>query len=159
MSKESEAKAMYGTLCQTLDNIKWRYGKEDDKLVIHTSAIGEDLTIQLFMRVDSERQVMFLKSPMPYQIPESKRETVATAVTVANFAMLNGSFEMDMANGYLAFKIVVPFMKSLISENVCHYMIMLGCRMTDRFNDKFKALIDDRLTLDEFKTFVSTAAL
>lgn len=159
MSKESEANAMYGTLCQTLDNMKWRYGKEQDNLVVHTSAIGENLNIQLFMRVDAERQVMFLKSPMPYQIPEHKREVVATAVTVANYAMLNGSFEMDMTNGYLAFKIVVPFMKSLISENVCHYMIMLGCRMTDKFNDKFKALVEDRLTLDDFKNFVATAAL
>lgn len=159
MGKQSEAKALYGTLCQTLDNMKWRYGKDEDKLVIHTSAIGEDLTIQLFMRVDADRQVMFLKSPMPYTIPENKRETVATAVTVANFAMLNGSFEMDIGKGVLAFKIVVPFMNSLISENVCHYMIMLGCRMTDKFNDKFKSLVDDRLTLDEFKNFVATATL
>lgn len=159
MGKQSEAKALYGTLCQTLDNMKWRYGKDEEKLVIHTSAIGEDLTIQLFMRVDADRQVMFLKSPMPYTIPENKRETVATAVTVANFAMLNGSFEMDIGKGVLAFKIVVPFMNSLISENVCHYMIMLGCRMTDKFNDKFKSLVDDRLTLDEFKNFVATATL
>lgn len=159
MSKESEAKTMYGTLCQTLDNMKWRYGKDEGNLVVHTSAVGEDLTIQLFIKVDAERQVMYLKSPMPFTVPAPKRDAVSAGVIAANFAMLNGSFELDTVNGQLAFKVVVPFMKSIISENVCHYMIMLGCHMTDKFNDKFKALVDDRMTLDEFKTYVGVTKL
>ena len=43
MSKEMEAKSLYKTLCQTLDNMKWNYNKEEDKFIIRTSAVGDDL--------------------------------------------------------------------------------------------------------------------
>lgn len=159
MSKEMEAKAMYNTLCNTLDNMKWRYSKEEDKLVIRTSAVGDDLSIKLFMKVDSERQVMYLKSPMPFEVPEGTRQSVGMAVLIANYCMLNGSFEYDLSDGYLAFKMVIPFMESMVSEAVCKYMINLSCRMTDKFNDKFKSLAEGTMTLDEFKNFANSAQL
>ena len=153
MNKEKEAKSLYKTLCQTLDNMKWHYTKEEDKFVIRTSAIGKDLSMKLFMKIDAERQVMYLKSPMPFDIPVSAREQVTKAVVLANYSMLNGSFEFDVTDGYLAFKMVVPYMESIISEKVCHYMITVSCSMTDKFNDKFKALVDGVMTLAEFNKF------
>ena len=153
MSKESEAKTMYNTLCQTLDNMKWHYTKEEDKYVIRTSAIGKDLSMKLYMKVDVDRQVMYLKSPMPFDVPEQCREQMMKAVIIANYSMLNGSFEFDLSDGYLAFKVVVPYMESIVSEKVCHYMIMVSCDMTDKFNDKFKALVDGNMTLAQFEAF------
>lgn len=153
MSKEMEAQSMYKTLCQTLDNMKWHYNKEEEKLVIRTSAVGEDLEMRLYMKVDADRSVMYLKSGMPFKCPAERIDVLSKAVIIANWAMLNGSFEMDMSDGYVAFKVVVPFMESIVSEKVCHYMIRLSCDMIDRFNDKFKALVEGTMTLDEFKTF------
>ena len=153
MNKEKEALSLYKTLCNTLDNMKWRYSKEEDQFVIRTSAVGDDLSMNLFMKIDAERQVMYLKSPMTFDIPVPVRELIAKAVIIANYSMLNGSFEYDMSDGYLAFKMVVPYMESIISEKVCHYMVTLSCSMTDKFNDKFKALVDGKMSLHEFKVF------
>ena len=153
MSKENEALFLYKTLCQTLDNMRWGYSKEEDKLVVRTSAIGNDLSMDLYIKIDTERQVMYLKSPMPFIVPAPARDKLAKAVVMANYSMLNGSFEYDMSDGYLAFKIVVPYMESIVSEKVCHYMIMISCQMTDKFNDKFMALVDDKMTLAEFNEF------
>ena len=153
MSKENEAKVLYNTLCQTLDNMKWHYSKEEDKFIIRTSAVGEDLSMKLFMKIDADRQVMYLKSPMPFNVPVDARDKLMTAVIMANYSMLNGSFEMDLTDGYLGFKMVVPYMESIISEKVCHYMITLSCSMTDKFNDKFKALVDGTMSLAEFSNF------
>lgn len=153
MSKENEAKVLYNTLCQTLDNMKWGYSKEEDQFVVRTKAIGRDLTMNLFIKVDVDRQVMYLKSVMPFVVPVESRDTLAKAVVLANFTMLNGSFEYDFADGYIAFKMVVPYMESIISERVCYYMITVSCQMTDKFNDKFKALADGTMTLADFATF------
>ncbi|MCH5160379.1 MAG: hypothetical protein J1F66_06035 [Clostridiales bacterium] len=153
MSKENEALALYKTLCQTLDNMKWGYTKEEDNFVVRTSAIGKDLSMELYIKIDAERQVMYLKSPMPFIVPASERDKLAKAVIMANYSMLNGSFEYDLSDGYLAFKIVVPYMESLISEKVCHYMIMVSCQMTDKFNDKFMALVDGEMNLFDFESF------
>lgn len=155
MSKEMEARALYKTLCQTLDNMKWKYSKEEDKFIINTSAIGDDLSMKLMMKIDAERQVMYLKSPMPFAIPESSRDTMGKAILMANYSMLNGSFEFDFSDGYLAFKMVIPYMGSIISEEVCKYMIVLSCSMTDKFNDKFQALAEGRMSLAEFERFTN----
>ena len=155
MSKESEAKALYGTLCNTLDNMKWTYNREEENLIIRTSAVGDDLSIKIMIKIDSERQVMYLKSPMPFPIPEQTRDTMAKAIIMANYSMLNGSFEFDFSDGYLAFKMVIPYMESIISEAVCKYMIVLSCSMTDKFNDKFQALAEGRMTLAEFEKYTA----
>lgn len=157
MSKEMEAKAMYRTLCQTLDNMKWHYNKEEEKLVIRTSAVGDDLSMKLYMKVDADRSVMYLKSGMPFEVPANRIDTMSKAVIMANWAMLNGSFEMDLSDGYIAFKVVVPFMESIISEKACHYMINLSCRMIDLFNDKFKAVAENKMSLADFQDFCEKA--
>ena len=131
MSKESEAQVVYNTLCSTLDNMKWTYNKQEENLEVRTSAVGNDLTMKLYMKVDANRSVMYLKSGMPFTVPTDRIDIMVKAVIAANWAMLNGSFEMDMSDGYIAFKVVVPFMESIISEKVCHYMINMSCRMID----------------------------
>ncbi len=159
MGTEMEAKVLYDTLCQTLDKMQWRYEKatENGKFVVRTSAVGSDLSMKLVIRVDPERSVMYLKSPMPFSIPGDKRGVLAIGVIIANYAMLNGSFEYDMTDGYLAFKMVVPFMDSIISEAVCSYMIRLSCNMIDKFNDKLLALSEGKIDLDEFKAYTDKA--
>ena len=154
-AKEMAANALYKTLCTTLDNMKWKYSKEEDKYIVRTSAVGDDLSMKLMMKIDAERQVMYLKSPMPFTIHENVRDLMGKAILIANYSMLNGSFEFDFSDGYLAFKMVIPYMESIISEAVCKYMIVLSCSMTDKFNDKFQALSEGRMTLAEFEKFAN----
>ncbi len=157
MAKYDEAKAVFNTLCQTLDNLNWKYNKEEheDSFSVFTSAVGKDLTMKLSIRIDVERQVMYLKSPMPFTVPEDRRDTLAIALIRANWTMLNGSFEMDYSDGFVAFKLIVPYMDSMIGVEVCRYMILLSCRMIDTFNDKFQAIVDGRMTLAELQQFIS----
>lgn len=157
MSKESEAQVVYNTLCSTLDNMKWTYSKQEENLEVRTSAVGNDLTMKLYMKVDANRSVMYLKSGMPFTVPTDRIDIMVKAVIAANWAMLNGSFEMDMSDGYIAFKVVVPFMESIISEKVCHYMINMSCRMIDTFNDKFQKVAEGSMTLSEFQAFADKA--
>ena len=159
MSRDFEAKAVFDTLCQTLDNMKWRYEKdmENGKYRVTTTAVGDDLTMKFIIRIDIERQVMYLKSPMPFPISENKRAEVGMATLIANYAMLNGCFEYDLVTGYLGFKLIIPFMDSIISEAACDYMIKLSCSMVDKFNDKFLAVSKSDMTLDEFQKYTEKA--
>lgn len=148
--KLSEAKVVYNTLCSALTNRKWTYNKEDDNLIVRTSAVGDDLSMKLYIKVDAGRSVMFLKSKMPFPVPQERIHDIMQAITIANWAMLNGMFEMDMNDGYVGFKVVIPFMESMLSEKLCNYMIDMSCRMIDIFNDKLLAVSEGKMTLDEF---------
>lgn len=155
--KLSEAKIVFGTMCSMLDNRKWNYNKDEEKLIIRTSAVGDDLSIKIYIKVDANRSVMFLKSPMPFTTTRRNVYDVMEAVTIANWAMLNGMFEMDIDQGYVGFKVVVPFMESIISEPLCKYMLDMSCRMVDTFNDKLVAVAEGRMTINEFATFAKSA--
>lgn len=157
--KLNEAKAMYNTLCSSLDKKNWKYSKEEENLIVRTSAVGDDLTMKLYIKVDASRSVMYLKSGIPFSspVPQTKIFDLTQAVIIANWAMLNGSFEMDRKDGYVAFKVVIPFMESIISERVCKYMIDMSCDMIDKFNDKFVAIAENRMTIDEFQAFADQA--
>lgn len=155
--KLSEAKVVYGTLCSALDNRKWTYDKEEEKLIVRTGAVGEDLSMKIYIKVDASRSVMFLKSAMPFTTAPDKIDDMIRAISIANWAMLNGTFEMDKADGYVGFKVVIPFMESLLSEKLCNYMIDVSCRMIDKFNDKLLALNEGKMTLAEFDDFTQKA--
>lgn len=150
-SKTGFAERNYQRLCQTLEKMQWKFTRHDDRREIVTSAIGADLTIALRFYVNAERQLMYVKSPMPYQIAESAREVVGKAVNMANFAMLNGCFEYDEAEGYLAFRMVIPFDRCELNEEICKYLILLTCQMVDKYNDKFFSLSKGEITLEQFK--------
>ncbi len=157
MAKYDEAKAMYNTLCQALDNMRWRYNKEEheDEFSVFTSSISDDLLIKLAIHIDVDRQVMYLKSPMPFDVPEAMRDTMARAIIRANWYMLNGSFEMDYSDGYVGFKLIIPYMQSMLSTEACKYMIIVSCEMIDKFNDKLKAIAEGRMTLGELQRFIN----
>lgn len=155
--KLNEAKVMFNTLCSSLDKKNWKYNKDEENLIVRTSAVGDDLTMKLYIKVDAARSVMYLKSSMPFSVPQDKIMDMTQAVIIANWAMLNGSFEMDRSDGYIAFKVVIPFMESIISERVCKYMIDMSCDMIDKFNDKFLAVSEGRMTIDELQAFANEA--
>lgn len=156
MAKIDEARVLYSTLCKTLDDMQWSYQKEEqnDHFAVYTSAVGKDLTMKLAIRIDIDRQVMYLKSPMPFDVPENQRDKLALAMARVNWSMLNGSFETDHSDGFVAFKLVVPYMQSMLSVEVCRYMILLSCNMIDKFNDKLKSVVEDRMTIEELQNFI-----
>lgn len=155
MPNNSDAQRTYGTMCRMLDNINWKYNRDDANLVITTGAVGNDLSMQLRIVVSADRNVMYIKSPMPFTVPAAKMGEMSYAVNIANYSMLNGCFELDIYGGYLGFKAVVPFAESIISEEVCKYLVMLVCTMADKFNDKFKDLIEDKMSLEQFRAFTN----
>ncbi len=159
MSRETEAKAMFATLCRTLDNMGWHYNKsyENGMHIIKTSAVGDDLDMGLIIRVEESRSLMYLKSPMPVDKSEDNRMDMAVATVIANMAMLNGCFEYDITDGYCAFKLVVPFEGCTISEQVCRYLINVSCDMVDRFNDKMQAVSNGTLSVAEFYEYTQSA--
>ncbi|MGN1040829.1 MAG: hypothetical protein ACI4QL_05315 [Candidatus Fimimonas sp.] len=153
MVENRDAQRVFDTLCTMLDGIKWKYSADNEKLIVKTSAVGDDLPVNIVVFVDADRDIMYTKSKLPITVNQDKIVEMCIALHEANYSMLNGCFEYDIAGGNVYFKILVPFAGCLISEQVCHYMIMLTCQMVDKFNDKLEDLVNGKMTLKEFVAF------
>lgn len=151
--KQTYAQRAFDRLCQVLDNMKWKYNRDVANRIITTTAVGNDLTINLRMVVSEERRLMYIKSVMPFEVSEGKRDLVGKALHIANYSILNGCFEYDQFAGRLGFRIVIPFFDCELSEEVYRYAVMLTCQMVDKFNDKILNLINGKMSLQEFREF------
>ena len=71
----TQAKDTYETLCHTLDALEWSYNKCEEDLRIECYAWGEDLPIDITVRVDAERMLVLLISNIPFH-SEARNDSI-----------------------------------------------------------------------------------
>lgn len=145
-----QAKAAFNTLCQALENHDWKYSKDEENLSIECGAQGEDLPMNLTVRINSEKQIVLLLSHLPFVIEEEKRLDVAIAVSAANNAIVDGSFDYDISDGHMFFRMTNCFIESQLSEEVFSYMLFCSSHTIDEFNDKFLMISKGMLSIEQF---------
>lgn len=144
------AKKVYQTLCEAIERREWNFGKDEEKLLVHFGVSGDDIPMQFILIVDAERQLIRLMSPMPFKMSESKRMEGAIATCAASFGMADGSFDYDLSDGTIVFRMTASFRESLIGEGLFQYMISCSCAMVDKYNDQFLSLDKGIMSITDF---------
>ncbi len=144
------AKQVYQTLCEAIERREWSFNKDEEKLLVHFGVNGEDIPMQFILFVDAERQLIRLLSPLPFKMSESKRMEGAIATCAASYGIVDGSFDFNLADGTIVFRMTASFRESLIGEGLFHYLIACSCAMVDRYNDQFLALDKGMLSITDF---------
>lgn len=145
-----EARAAYSTLCKALDGHNWRYRKNDQELRIDCGAQGEDLPMDLIIKVDAERHLVTLLSHMPFVVPGEKRLDMAVAVSVVNNCLIDGSFDYDIKSGHIFFRMTNSFLESTLGADAFFYLVLCSCKTIDDFNDKFMMIAKGHMTIEQF---------
>ena len=150
MADVSAAKDIFQSLCKMLDNRNWKYNKHEDELVVTCSVKGDDFNIDLIIRIIAENEVVSVISFMPFEIPEDKRVDMALAVCAANYGIVDGSFDYNIVNGSLFFRMTSSFKDTVLSEELLAYMIFVSSITVDKYNDKFFMIAKGMLSVDDF---------
>ena len=148
--KNGRAIEAYRTLCEALDRRNWKYEKVEDELLVHFGVTGDDLPIQYVIYVDVERQLIRLFSTMPFDIDVDKRIDGAIAACHASSGLKDGSFDYDLSNGQITYRMTQAFVDSDINVAIVNYMIDFSGTVVDKFNDRFFALNKGYLTIEKF---------
>ena len=144
------AKHVYKTLCDTIEQMNWKFQKDDERLLVHFSVTGEDIPMSFVLMVDVKRQLIRLLSTLPFRMKEDKRMDGAAATCVANYRLANGNFAYDLSDGTIYFKMTASFRASLIGPQLFRYLIACSCSTVDRYNDQFFAINEGILSLADF---------
>lgn len=148
--KMERAKKVYATLCEALDARNWKYEKVDDDLLVHFSVNGDDLPIQYIIFVDVDRQLIRLLSHMSFDMSEDKRIDGAIATCHATYGLRDGSFDYDLSDGKIVYRMTSAFLDNEVPVSVIQYMIDFTGAVVDKYNDKFFALNKGFLTIEKF---------
>lgn len=151
------AKEVFDTLVKALNDLDWKFRKNEDDLVIISGAKGDDIPIDFIVKVNPKNEVVQFLSKLPFNMPEDKRVDGAIAVCVANYTLIDGSFAYDMRDGKILFKMTSSYRGSIFSENVIfitkdlfEYMIAVAISTVDHYNDKFLMIAKGRMTVQQF---------
>ena len=144
------ARDTFATLCSFLESDGWPFNKDEENLVIETSARGNDLAMPIKVKVRADRQLVLLLSTLPFDIPADKRLEVAAAASIVNYRLVNGTFEFNIQTGKLYFRMTNSFIDSTLSPEIFKYMLYCSCGTVDDYNDKFEALVKGEIGLDAF---------
>ena len=144
------AKEAYNTLCRSLDNIGWTYKRMDDELKLMFGVGGDDIPMNFLIIIDADRQLVRLLSLLPFQMNSDKRIEGALATCVINYALADGSFDFDLDEGHILFRMTASFRESLLGEELFKYMVSIACHTIDKYNDQICDLNDGKITFEEF---------
>ncbi len=144
------AREAYNTLCRSLDNIGWTYKRMDDELKIMFGVGGDDIPMNLLIIIDADRQLVRLLSLLPFQMNQDKRVEGAVATCIINYLLADGSFDFDLDEGHIMFRLTASFRESLLGEELFKYMVSISCFTIDKYNDQLSDLNDGKITLEDF---------
>ena len=150
VDKMANAQQVYETLCKALDRRGWKYGKDEEKLLVHFGVRGDDIPMNFIIVVDAERQLVRLMSPLPFKMSEEKRMEGAIATCAATYGMADGSFDYDLSNGEIVFRMTASIRESQLGEGLFQYMMSCACAMADKYNDQFLALDKGIMSIADF---------
>ena len=127
-----------------------KFDTRDEDLLITLTVTGEDLPQPTAIRILDERNIVQVLSPIPGNIPEDKRVDAAVAVSVANYRMINGAFDLDMSDGEIRFRIAQSYLGMEINDDFLKYILGVTFITTDKYNDRFFMLGKGMMTLEQF---------
>lgn len=141
---------VYESICAMFDDMDFKYTKHEEDLVITCTVRGDDFPMENIIVVHADRQIVQFISPMPFHTAEDKRVDMALAVAVANYGLVNGSFDYDLSDGEIRFRITQSYMDSLLDKEVFRYMLLASSSTIDKYNDRFFMLNKGLMTLEQF---------
>ena len=140
-------------LLAMLDHRKLKYSVEEQteaRTHIRIHFTGEDIPMTLHIILRADRQIASVLSVMPFFITEEHRNDAALAVTAANHGLIDGSFDLNMKNGEIRFRLTSCYIDSVLSESLFSYLMFVSAETIDRYNDRFMALNTGEMTLEQF---------
>ena len=153
MAEEKEmalAKTVYEDMCAALDRRNWKYDRHDDDLVVTFTVTGEDLPMEFVLIVDADRQLIRVLSKLPVKVPEDKRMDLAIATCIITNKLADGSFDYDISNGDIYFRLTSSFRESKIGDKLFDYLVGVSCFTVDSYNDKLFALAKGLMSIEDF---------
>ena len=147
---DANALAVFDTVCRALDGENLKYDTNKKDMIVYLSARGEDLPIDVIFKVDAGRGVLTVFSPLDTKAKEEKMVEFAVAVNAANFSLVNGSFDYDISDGKIMFRMAQPYLNGNISEKVVMYLFYCVFSTVDEYNDRFLMLDKGMIDLSKF---------
>lgn len=151
MDKTELGKKVYANLCKAFELIEFQFGRNEEKLSVSCVCSGDDMRINVFMRVDPESRCVTFFSAMPFTVKKEKIGEVGLALCHINNKLKFGKFDIDTQTGAMDYNFCNYYDEgSPSSPELIKDILSLALHTVDKYNDKFAGLNSGQLSLTDF---------
>lgn len=150
--KQKLAQNVYSNICSMFEDMNFNHERDDEKLVIRSTVHGDDIPMDMVIIVNPDAQTVSFFSPMPFKVPDDKISEMAIAIAIANNGLRNGSFDFDISDGKIIFRMTACYIDSILGKELYRMMLIVSSNTIDRYNDKFLMLSKGMISLEQFAT-------
>lgn len=145
-----QAKTVFETMCSAFDNYNLIYDKKEDEFELECIMSGEDIPMNITIKLFTGLDIIMLSSLLQSSTPKSNIIDMAIAVNYVNNKLMHGSFDFDVKEGSISFRMANTYTDCLPDEEVFMYMLYSSCKIIDEYNDRFLMLSKGLITLSDF---------
>lgn len=150
IAKTARARKVFEDICRMLEKREYKFKTDDERMAIIFSVTGEDIPMDFIFHIIPESQIVRVTSLLPFTVPEEKRVDLAIAACHATSSIIDGSFDFDIENGDMYFRLTASFTETDIGEGLLKYLISYSCFAVDLFNDKLLAVAKGIMSVEDF---------
>lgn len=130
----------YITLCNVLDRNDIEYERDDKDMCVKCTVSGEETELNFLFAIDPSKMLITVFSPISVKLPKEKIADMALAVCMINHNLADGSFCIDIKDGFLYYKITSSFYESNLNETVFEYMLSAAANTVDEYYPKLSRI-------------------
>lgn len=150
--EKDKAKEVFKKFTQYLQKIEWNFKTDtsDGNLFIVTNVVGDDLPMEIIIKIIAERQIIYISSPLPFKFEKERKTAGTVAVCMINNSILNGSFTFDFEDGSMAFKLVSSYCGcEVVSDEFFEYLITVTAVTVDKYNDNLLMISKGKMNMED----------
>lgn len=114
-------------------NWKYDYDKEEETFRMRINLKAVD-SCSVFARVKNAETIL-IYSVFPIKAPEEKRRDIAEFITLANYNMILGNFELDFDDGEIRYKVSTLCGDIELAHEYVERQVDMGFYMLDRYGE------------------------
>lgn len=145
----------YKCFQEWFDSFDWKYQTHEIKegtYVLETGTKGDDFDIHIYINFDGERKLIYISSPLPFQIAPEKRAEVSLAINVINYSLCEGSFDYDLEDGSISYRLTQSLRGDIeINNELCEHLFRLVLFTVENYNDKIFMVSKGKMSLKDLK--------
>ena len=142
---------VFNTIKSCFENQGWTYSLLDREFTLKTGFTNEGKHTDIIIRLDTEKSLIQIYSDLNFKVPNEKMLDVCIAISIVNPFVANGSFECNVLEGMVLFKVAQSYMGGCtVTEELIDYMIAISLVSIQDYSDSLSAIANGTLELEDF---------
>jgi len=125
--------SMLDVVKQFFDEDEWHYDEIPDRDLLAVGYAGQNGSFTCVAQARDALYQFLFYCLLPTKVPEDKRDDVAKFITLANYGMRIGNFELDYADGEVRYKTSIDVEDDRLSTALLRNAVYTAVLTMDRY--------------------------